>query len=294
MRIPLLNSISDSLQICLAPDRNVKPQSIGVVISTYNNPVWLEKTLWGYFAQDFHECPLEIVIADDGSTHETRDLIDHYRNETGWNIRHVWHEDVGFRKCTILNRAIRESSSEYLIFTDHDCVPEPEFVKKHYQYAAPGFFISGRYSKIPRVHSENLTREDIQTGRAFCRRWLVRNGFFRMSLMCPVQPLWFCAIRNVLTTTRATWNGANSSGWKKDLVAINGFNEDMEYGGLDVELGCRLENLGIRARQVRYSIFCLHLDHDRPYRTPETLAKNRKIIRNTCRKKIVRAPHGLE
>ncbi|MDO4574624.1 MAG: glycosyltransferase family 2 protein [Planctomycetia bacterium] len=294
MRIPFFSAIHESAQRCFAPRANVRPQSIGVVISTYNHPAWLEKTLWGYFAQDFHECPLELVIADDGSTHETRDLIDRYRNETGWNIRHVWHEDRGFRKCVILNRAIRESSSEYLIFTDHDCVPEPKFVEKHYRYAAPGFFVSGRYSKIPLSPSQNLTREDIQTGRAFQKSWLVQNGFFPSSRKCPVQPPWRSTLCNLLTTTQATWNGANSSGWKKDLVAVNGFNEDMTYGGLDVELGYRLENLGVHGRQVRYSIFCLHLDHGRPYCNPEILAQNRVILQNTRRKKIVRTPHGLD
>ncbi|MCI6200920.1 MAG: glycosyltransferase, partial [Paraprevotella sp.] len=39
--------------------------TIGVIISTYNNPRWLEKTLWGYMAQTRKAD--EIIIADDGS-----------------------------------------------------------------------------------------------------------------------------------------------------------------------------------------------------------------------------------
>lgn len=42
----------------------VQNKTIGVIISTYNNPAWLEKTLWGYLCQD--RMADEIIIADDG------------------------------------------------------------------------------------------------------------------------------------------------------------------------------------------------------------------------------------
>jgi glycosyltransferase involved in cell wall biosynthesis len=65
--------------------------SIGIVISTYNNPAWLEKTLWGYL---FQTRPAdEIIIADDGSDDRTRTLIDSFRDRLP--IKHVWHEDQG-------------------------------------------------------------------------------------------------------------------------------------------------------------------------------------------------------
>ena len=64
--------------------------SVGVVISTYNNPEWLEKTLWGYL---FQTRPAdEIVIADDGSDDRTRRLIDSFRDRLP--IRHVDRKSV--------------------------------------------------------------------------------------------------------------------------------------------------------------------------------------------------------
>ncbi len=65
---------------------------------------------------------------------------------------------------------------------------------------------------------------------------------------------------NWLTPTKKTFNGHNTSCFKKDLLAVNGFNEAMQYGGLDRELGERLFNYGVLAKQVRYSAACLHLD----------------------------------
>ena len=65
--------------------------TIGVIISTYNNPRWLEKTLWGYMAQTRKAD--EIIIADDGSKDDTRQLIERYSQFLP--IKYVWHEDKG-------------------------------------------------------------------------------------------------------------------------------------------------------------------------------------------------------
>ena len=79
--------------------------TISIIITTYNAPDWLEKVLWGYQQQSYRD--FEVVIADDGSGPATRDLIDRMRGEVFFPIQHIWHEDIGFRKCTILNQAAR-------------------------------------------------------------------------------------------------------------------------------------------------------------------------------------------
>ena len=50
---------------------------ISVIISTRNSPEWLEKVLWGYENQNYKQ--FQLIIADDGSTHQTRTLIDNFR-----------------------------------------------------------------------------------------------------------------------------------------------------------------------------------------------------------------------
>lgn len=98
--------------------------SVGIIISTYNNPAWLEKVLWGYLYQT-HPAD-EIVIADDGSKEDTRLLIESFKSKLP--IKHVWHEDNGFQKSRILNSALIASQSDYLIFTDQDCIPRKDFI----------------------------------------------------------------------------------------------------------------------------------------------------------------------
>ena len=118
--------------------------TIGVIISTYNNPKWLEKTLWGYCYQQRKAD--EIIVADDGSSEETRQLIDSFTDRLP--IQHVWHEDRGFRKTTILNKTLVKATADYLIFTDQDCVPRPDFIATHEQMARQGYLLSGGYYKL--------------------------------------------------------------------------------------------------------------------------------------------------
>ena len=72
---------------------------VTVLFTTYNSPLWLEKVLWGYQAQSYKN--FDIVVADDGSTEKTKQLIDEMRVSTGLEIKHIWHEDNGFQKCEI-------------------------------------------------------------------------------------------------------------------------------------------------------------------------------------------------
>lgn len=94
---------------------------LSVIITTYNAPEWLEKVMWGYQAQVFRD--FELIIADDGSNDATRQLVERMQKEVLYPVRHVWHEDVGFRKCTILNKAITLAATDYLVISDGDCIP---------------------------------------------------------------------------------------------------------------------------------------------------------------------------
>jgi len=265
--------------------------SIGVIISTYNNPTWLQKVLWGYTCQTV--MPDEIIIADDGSRDDTRELIESFRDRLP--VKHVWHPDNGFQKCRILNMAILEATSDYLIFTDQDCIPRNDFVEKHLTYAEKGYLLSGGYVRLPMELSKNITEEDIRSGNAFSLRWSVKGGL-PLNFKCTklIKSKVFTQFMNFITPTRATWNGCNSSGWKADMLTINGFNEEMQYGGQDREFGERLINLGLRSKQIRYSAILLHLDHSRPYKTPESIAKNISIRKNTRRNKIIETPLGIK
>ncbi|WP_395092081.1 glycosyltransferase family 2 protein [Vaginella massiliensis] len=271
----------------------MKKFSTSVIVSTYNQPLWLEKVLIGYMQQDFRD--FELIIADDGSTEETKALIERYRNKTFFPIKHVWQEDLGFRKTLILNKAIMASNSDYLIFTDGDCIPRKDFITTHIAYRTHKHYLSGGYIKLNRTVSNEIKKSDIENQLCFDKNWLIEKGQKNNFKLAKLHrsPL-LKSIMNRITTTAPTWNGHNSSGWKKDILAVNGFDERMVYGGEDRELGERLYNNGIKAKQIRFSAICVHLDHDRNYEKPSGWKKNNNIREKTVTEKITWTNYGIQ
>jgi len=253
-----------------------------VILSTYNQPRWLELVLTGFLVQTRR--PDQVIVADDGSGPDTQAVIAAMQQHAPYPVQHVWHQDLGFRKTVILNAALALAEGDYVIFTDGDCIPTPTFVERHLQLAAPHRFLSGGYVKLPMSVCENITEESVRLRQATMPAWLRDHGMpLTPALLKLGSSLTVGRCLDAITTTRPTWNGHNASTWRDALWAANGFDERMVYGGEDRELGERLENAGIRGRQVRYRIGCVHLDHPRGYVSPEGIAAN-KVIREETRR----------
>ncbi|MGX1929504.1 glycosyltransferase family 2 protein [Flagellimonas sp. 2504JD4-2] len=265
---------------------------ISIIVSTYNSEEWLKKVLWGFNCQIFKD--FEVVVADDGSGPKTRELLEAMSKEVFYKIVHVWQEDEGFQKSRILNKAVVACNANYIIMTDGDCIPREDFVEVHYINKEEGCFISGGYYMLPMNISKLITLEDIEQQNCFNINWLKDQGIPKTFKNNKLTASGFISkFLNTFTPTNASWNGHNSSGWKKDIVNINGFDERMQYGGQDRELGERLFNFGIKSKQLRYSAVCVHLDHKRGYKTPESIAKNQAIRKETRNKKLVWSHYGI-
>jgi glycosyltransferase involved in cell wall biosynthesis len=262
-----------------------------VIFSTYNSPDWMEKVLWGFFAQTERE--FEIIIADDGSRDDTRERIERLSDDSSLTIRHVWQPDEGFQKSRILNKAIAAAHGDYLIFTDGDCIPRNDFVAEHLRHADENSYLSGGYFKLPMTISKAITKDDVTSQRVFSADWLRQQdmniGISSLKLSSRGQ------LGDMLNhlPIKASWNGHNSSCYKKWAIAVNGFDENMQYGGQDAEFGRRLRHSGVKAKRIRYSTICVHLDHGRGYITPEMQANSERIRLNTRRLKLKWTEHGL-
>lgn len=265
---------------------------ISVVISTYNAEAWLEKVLLGYRHQTWTD--FEVIVADDGSGPATRALIEGFASDYPVPLRHVWHEDHGYRRQEILNKAIPLAEGPYVLFTDGDCIPRRDFVAVHAGLARPGTFLSGGYCKLGMELSRRISAGDIASGRAFDPRWLSeheRLGFHNAMKLGATALTG--RVLDRITTAKATFNNCNSSAWKDDLLAVNGYDERMKYGGPDRELGERLVHHGVRGKQIRHRAVCVHLDHERSYRTAESIALNRAIRAETRARRVVATPYGI-
>jgi hypothetical protein len=180
------------------------------------------------------------------------------------------------------------------VFSDGDCIPRADFLETHARLARLGSFLSGGLFRLPMNVSLRISREDIVHGRATDATWLqsagVPRSFKMLKLACP--PPW-CRWLDRLTSTRATWNGHNSSGWRADLLTVNGFDERMEWGGEDREMGERLVHLGVCPVQIRHRAVCVHLDHERGYVRSEAVARNREIWNQTRRTRATWTAFGI-
>jgi glycosyltransferase involved in cell wall biosynthesis len=265
---------------------------VAVVLSTYNQPTYLRLVLEGYARQERR--PDRILIADDGSTVATGEMLVSAARETGLTLHHLWHPDRGFRKTEILNHAIRLAEEDLLIFSDGDCIPRADFVRGHLSLTREGSFVSGGYLKLPAATTEKVSLNAIASGELFSYRWLRSHGWApgrRALRLLSSEPL--ARTLDRLTPTRPTWNGHNASTLRRNLLAVNGFDLDMRYGGDDRVLGDRLLNSGIRGVQARFRLPVVHLDHGRPYLDQGVLRENHLRRMRVLREKECRAPIGL-
>ncbi len=266
---------------------------ISVIVSTYNAEEWLEKVLIGYSVQTYKD--FELIIADDGSRPSTKALIDSYASNYPVPVRHLWHEDLGYRRQELLNVAIVEASHDYILMTDGDCIPRKDFVEIHAKYAEKGRFLSGGYCKLTMKTSKHISKEDIVSGRCFDVKWLKSIDTLGFSNMLKLGANKIIGdLLDLISPTTPSFNNCNSSGFKADMIAINGYDERMKYGGPDREFGERLENYGVKGKQIRHKAIVLHLDHARGYKTPESLAANLAIRKEVKQKKLKWTPFGIQ
>ncbi|ADQ16410.1 glycosyltransferase family 2 protein [Leadbetterella byssophila] len=227
-----------------------------LLISTYNWPEALRLILETVRIQTVS--PLEVVIADDGSGPETREVITEFRDILDIPIKHVWQEDRGFRASRIRNLAIKECEAEYIIQIDGDTLLHPRFIEDHHSLALDNHFISG--SRV--LVGESATHEAIKSGK-FTFSPISRGIKNRLNAL-HFPELGSRYSVNGLPPEELIYKirGCNMSFWKRDLLAINGYDENFEgWGREDSELVWRLLVKGCFLRQVKLAAIQYHLHH---------------------------------
>ena len=133
-----------------------------VIVATYNDPRGLDLALCGLSRQN--RTPGEVLIADDGSSEETSDLISSWRQGLACKLLHVWQIDRGYRKSRIVNEAVRRSRGGHLIFLDGDSIPHSAWVSDHMLAADERHVLCGRRVKLGPCLSRQLTRKQVMDG----------------------------------------------------------------------------------------------------------------------------------
>ena len=267
-----------------------------LILATYEMPRHLDLVAAALLRQSTRD--FEVVIADDGSGPDTLRSIQRFQSQAPFKVQSVRQEHQGFRKCRILNQALRKTSGQTLVFLDGDCVPHIHFMRDHIDQQEPGRYLAGRRMELGPKVSAWLTPEAISRGffDSVHPRLLqsVLGGeteHFNRSFRVTSQRL-----RKLLKMEQVDdLKGCNYSVSRDVLVhQLNGFDEAYEgYGREDTDVEIRLQNAGLKIKSLKGLALQYHVWHPRREFTPanETLldrARTQKRIR--CEMGLVRAP----
>ncbi|TLV02091.1 glycosyltransferase family 2 protein [Dyadobacter luticola] len=228
--------------------------SSSLIISTYNWPEALRLCLLSVKMQSVLPC--EVIVADDGSTAQTAELIEAIRADFPVKLIHIWQEDEGFRLSKIRNKAIATSSCDYVIQIDGDLVLHKHFIKDHLAMRKRGTFVAGSRVLMDKPLSDKLVqlqrpRVDLfQPGlKNICNRFSIRWLSRYMADRYKNQDIF-------------TLRGCNMAFWKEDLVRVNGYNEVFHaWGREDNEIAVRLLNSGLKKRAIKFGGVVFHIFH---------------------------------
>ncbi|ADV42571.1 glycosyltransferase family 2 protein [Bacteroides helcogenes] len=252
---------------------------VSVIVATYNWKEALELSLGSLLNQTVP--PGEIIIADDGSGDDTRKLIERLKATTEIPVIHLWQEDQGFRKTVILNKAMAQAQYDYLIQIDGDVIVERHFIQDHLEIAEHNCFVCGSRVKL---------------GAAITAKILANRGLeislFDMPISFMLNSFRSKILRQFVATKYGKkvdhLRGCNMAFWKKDIITVNGYNEDLlQWGHEDGELGFRLFFAGVRKKFLKMGGIVYHLNHKESSRSNEEyhlaeLERTKKEHRKYC------------
>jgi len=244
-----------------------------LIISFYNQINYLKLVFAGLEIQTFKN--FEVIIADDGSDENVIKELNYLISKSSFQVKHIWQEDKGFRKNRILNRAIVESQTDYLVFIDGDCVPHSEFLREHYFNREDKVCLTGRRVNLSKKITDLLNEEKIKNKFLEKNQLLIlfdsifgnttdfEKGIYLKSHL----------LRKLINKKSRGILGCNFSIHKKDILSVNGFDERYEAPsiGEDTDLQFRLELNGIKIKSLNNIAIQYHLYHKLQERRPENL-----------------------
>ena len=267
---------------------------LSLIISFYNKIQILEKVLESVALQTFHN--FEVIIADDGSKESVVERIHELQKNSPFILKHIWHEDNGWRKNEILNKAVCAAATEYLVFIDGDCILEPHFLEDHYNARKHGEVVTGRRVMLtPKVTDRLLAQRLSQKSFKFglFSQLLVETLFYgKKTLLERMIRLPKC-LRNTFIKERKRFIlGCNFSLHKSDLLSVNGFDERFQYPGYgeDIDLEFRLARKGIPSVSRKCQVVqfhCYHKHFDTNYEP------NKRLLQENTENNITYTPYGI-
>jgi glycosyltransferase involved in cell wall biosynthesis len=253
-----------------------------LIITTYNSPQLLLLVIKSIKNQSIF--PDEIIIADDGSTQETKDLVGAFKKNSNFNIIHKWQEDIGFRAARSRNNAITESTGDYIVLIDGDVILHSSFLKDHLENAEPGFYVQGSRALL----TKKLTKKSIDEKK-------INFSLFTFGVMNKKNSIHSKFLSLIFSNKSNKLNGiksCNMAFYRQDCININGFNNNFEgWGREDSEFVARLMNSGLKRKNIRFNAIQFHLWHNENSRV--SLESNDEMLSEAINNRVQFCENGI-
>ena len=225
---------------------------ISLIISVYNRYDFLYLVLKSIEKQSFKN--FKVIIAEDCEKIEMKENIKKWEKEFSFIIRHISQEDIGFRKCKILNEALK-MAKENIVIIDGDCLLHYKFLENYNKYFQKGYdVIFGRRCEMSKFLTEKLLKEKS------CKIKL-------RELIYPYSKAWTeCIYFPLITKTKKRdlkLLGSNMGFTKEIIYKINGFNEEYQSPGVgeDSDLEWRFKKVNAKYIALKNTVVEYHLWH---------------------------------
>lgn len=256
-----------------------------LVVTTHERPDALGRALHAVAAQS--RPPDELIVADDGSGPATAEVVAQHAARSTYPVHHVWQPHAGFRAGRIRNAAVARTHCEYVVLLDGDMIAHPCFIADHLSLARPGHYSQG----VRILLDAQATRRMLDSTTPLPGPLSAGLGGARRAyaLRSPRLARFLRAPANALVAIKA----CNQGFWRRDLLAVNGFDEAFTgWGSEDKELCARLANAGVRHQTLLFAAVAWHLDH--PPASRSRAAANRDHWRETVRLRRTRCMAGID
>lgn len=232
------------------------PGEIAVIVTSFERPESLRRSLLSLSVQASIESLAEIVIADDGSRDETWQVVDQFARQSQLPVAMTTHAHAGFQPGRSRNEATICSSAPYLAFIDGDCAVAPNFLATHLARRRPGAALCGESIRLTRENSAAVTGDVIRQGNL----WPLADRTELLRLARKSRRDRIYSFLRVPMRPRLTGN--HFSLWRTDFEKVNGFDTGFLGWGLeDRDLQRRLRYAGVRCGTVLPHTVGFHLWH---------------------------------
>ncbi|QJC53593.1 glycosyltransferase [Paenibacillus albicereus] len=218
---------------------------VSIIIPTYNRKEALHRTLESIEAQSLERDEIQVIVADDGSSDGTEQLLE------GWaqrlHLRYVRQEDEGFRAGQARNLGIRAAEAPLCLFVDCGILLGSRAVQAHldaHEAAGKEVAVIGYIYGFEDESFEESVLQDLAASGVDEALARIRSGGFT-----DVREPLYRELGDDLSAWPAAWVifwSGNVSVRTQTLFRVGLFDEFYRtWGGEDTDLGLALERDGV-------------------------------------------------